>query len=346
MPLMSQNEKRWLLMWAKALMAAGIVWYLLSSGAVEWAKVQALRQHQWAVCGVIAIFLLMYAISVVRWRMLLDCQDIPLTARDASEATLFSLFLNCILPGGGFGGDTYRVAYVACRFPVNGPAGVISVLVDRGLGFYALVSVAAGVGLVHLQVVASDPVLLALSVCAGVVTVGGAVLAIIVGFCASNSLRIEGAEPAMTSVGGFRRMVGAIRQAARLYARAPFTMVGALGLSLVIQLLAISAVIILGTTMGFADMSATDYVFAAPWGWLANLFPLTLGGIGVGEIAFEKICHLLKGGDATAGYATIFLGYRVLATGATFPGLLFWLLSAQSWKRFTQPCDVMEGVRE
>ena len=343
---MGEKKIHWLVICAKSLMAVGIVWYLLSTGAVDWTKVQSLREHPFAVGGVIAIFLLMYAISVVRWRMLLSCQDIPLTLRDASEATWFSLFLNCILPGGGFGGDTYRVAYVACRFPVNRAAGVVSVLIDRGLGFYALVSVAAFVSLAYLQLVMSDPVLMALAVCAGLVTVGGALLAIIAGICAPDAVVTHAGDAVHSSAAGIRRIVAAVRQATGLYMRAPLTLCAALGLSLVIQALAIIAVMILGVAMEFTHMSPTDYVFAAPWGWLANLFPLTLGGIGVGEVAFEKVCHLIKVGDATGGYATIFLGYRVLATGATLPGLILWLLSAKSWKGFTQPCEVMEGVRE
>jgi len=308
-------------------------------GAVDWTKLQSLKTYPAAVGGVIAICLLMYVISIARWRLLLSCQDIHLTVRDASEATLFSLFLNSILPGGGFGGDRYRVAYVARRFPVRRAAGVLSVFIDRGLGFYALVSVAALVVLSRVALFAADPVLMSLAAFTWFLLVAGAAS---VGLAVVYIGATDASMSAGCTIGRFRRLVTSVCQATVLYLQSPMKMVAAFGLSLVIQCLAILSVVILGFAMGFVHLSVSDYVFAAPWGWIANLFPLTLGGIGVGEAAFEKVCHLLNAEDVTVGYATIFLAYRMLATGATLPGLIFWLLSDKSWNVFTNPCEATE----
>jgi hypothetical protein len=292
-----------------------------------------------AIGGVILICLLMYEIAVVRWQLLLSCQGIHLVMHEAGNVTLFSLFLNCFLPGGGFGGDTYRVAYLACRFPDRRTAGVLSIFVDRSIGFYALVSVAAIAAVVRFQIVTTNSALLLLAVSSGLVLVGVPVLAVVVSLCSSrrDADRIGVASPSTSALLGIRE---AILQSTVLYMKAPRVLFAALGLSLVIQSLAVAAIVILGSAMKFSQLSTLDYAFAAPWGWLAGLFPLTLGGLGVSEAAFDQVCRWLNADGSTVGYATIFLGFRILAMLATLPGMMLWLLSGKSLRVFTDPSEV------
>lgn len=325
----------------KVGVAVAVIWYLVIRGALDWSGVRSLGYHRGTIGGIIAMCLLMYWISIVRWQLLLACQKIQLGVRDASSATFVSLFLNCFFPGGGFGGDSYRAAYLMWRYPGRRTAAVLSVCVDRCCGLYALVVVATTASFLHLPLVLSNPALLWLAICAWLLLLG--IPAIVLMACKCMPM-LRG-----TSHGGGISWVDAIKsqiimvgESATSYMRTPHILLMALGLSIVIQVTAVTAVGILGRSLQFTGMSILDYSFAAPWGWLAGLFPATFGGLGVSEAAFDYVCHLLMSGDGTVGYATIFLSYRVLAMCATLPGLVLWFLPSDSFKWSTPSRQVVE----
>ena len=60
---------------------------------------------------------------------------------------------------------------------------------------------------------------------------------------------------------------------------------------------------------------------------IANTIPLTPGGLGIGEGAFDQVCRMLESKPSGAAYGSIFLAFRTatiivyLVLGATF--LLF-----------------------
>jgi len=69
-------------------------------------------------------------------------------------------------------------------------------------------------------------------------------------------------------------------------------------------------------------LSAADYMFAVPLTLMVNALPLTPGGIGVGEAAFDQICRWLEPTPSGAAYSSIFFAFRVVSTLTCIPGVI------------------------
>lgn len=93
------------------------------------------------MAGALAVYAAMVSVSVWRWQLLLQAQDVDVPARLLSQSFWVALFFNNFLPS-NIGGDVIRIADTA------GPAGsrtlaATVVLVDRLLGLVALFVVAS-----------------------------------------------------------------------------------------------------------------------------------------------------------------------------------------------------------
>jgi uncharacterized membrane protein YbhN (UPF0104 family) len=69
----------------------------------------------------------------------------------------------------------------------------------------------------------------------------------------------------------------------------------------------------------------SEMMLLIPIGFVANSLPVTPGGIGVGEAAFDRLFQMA----GFAGGAVAILGWRVLMSIAGLPGLVFYLLDKQ-----------------
>ncbi|MCP4231117.1 MAG: flippase-like domain-containing protein, partial [bacterium] len=91
--------------------------------------------------------LLFYVSVVYRWDVLLKMQGVKLGGYELWRIMLASFFFNVVLPGGG-GGDAARVVYIKRHFPERFEVGVFTVFLDRLFGFYGLVVIGFVAGLI------------------------------------------------------------------------------------------------------------------------------------------------------------------------------------------------------
>ncbi|MBV9739970.1 MAG: flippase-like domain-containing protein, partial [Hyphomicrobiales bacterium] len=82
-------------------------------------------------------------------------------------------------------------------------------------------------------------------------------------------------------------------------------------LSMLLHIFSCGAIAALGVWSGIGHLGWAGYALAGAVSMLANVLPLTPGGIGVGELAFAYICRLLSG-DGVSPFATILLVFRAL----------------------------------
>ena len=104
-----------------------------------WRTLQRV-QPAWLVAALLAHGVMM-AVSVWRWRLLLNAQQVAVPARTLSESYWVALFFNNFLPS-NIGGDVVRIADTA-RLAGSKTLATTVVLVDRLLGLLALLAVAA-----------------------------------------------------------------------------------------------------------------------------------------------------------------------------------------------------------
>ncbi len=77
----------------------------------------------------------------VRWQLLLRVQGIRLAWRRIFELLMIGVFFNFIIPG-GTGGDVVKVFYLLKETPGRAAPALLSALVDRVVGLFALILIA------------------------------------------------------------------------------------------------------------------------------------------------------------------------------------------------------------
>jgi len=201
---------------------------------------------------------------------------------------LVSVFFNFFVPG-GTGGDVAKMYYLAADNPGKGLELAVVVFVDRITGLLGLIITVMALALANITLVSDYPLIrwllgtLAL-VLAGVV--GVALLFYASAFRKSRIFRyIRGWLPLQHYVGRVTEAVNAFR-VHKL----------ALLVAVVISVLGNGAMILmflLAGTVFMPDISGGTVCFLALLGMFANALPLTPGGLGVGEAAFEGLFGLL-----------------------------------------------------
>ncbi len=140
------------------LSLALIVWLVLT---IDWPAFTNLGETFSPALFIAALLaaLAAYPLCALRWHRLLRAQHIPLSFRDAHRIVWIGQFYNAFLPG-GIGGDAARLAHAFAAAPAAKPAIVTATLLDRLIGFAALLSSALLVTLAfnHLLDSANSPI--------------------------------------------------------------------------------------------------------------------------------------------------------------------------------------------
>jgi hypothetical protein len=121
------------------LITVAVFAFLLRSPAKRQEIVHALRTADrfWLIAGSLA-YGMVELIAAWRWEVLLHVQGIFLSRARLIMILLTGVFFNFFIPG-GTGGDLVRAFYLIKEAPGKGPAAVLSVLIDRVVGLFALI---------------------------------------------------------------------------------------------------------------------------------------------------------------------------------------------------------------
>ncbi len=128
----------------QAAITLGVLAWLLHDRQKRDEMVQQLHRANrlWIVAG-IATYGLVEIVAGLRWEALLRVQGICLSRARLLVLLLIGLFFNFFIPG-GTGGDVVKIFYLIKEAPGKGAAAVLSVLVDRIFGLFALILLGAG----------------------------------------------------------------------------------------------------------------------------------------------------------------------------------------------------------
>jgi len=307
----------------RTAIGVGLLVYLGVSGAIHWGALLGLAAA-WQVT-LAALALLLLDMCAIAWRLcvLFRPRGLHLSLASSVRLTLIGIFFNACLPG-ATGGDVMKIYYALEGNRGRRTEVTTVILLDRAAGMFALVLWPLAVAPLFPELVSATPILRGLLwAAAGIAAMMLAGLAV----CSSSRVRNS------------RALAWAFRLPLGNYARAMFdtvhgyrshlgTLAAAVGISMLAHTMAV------GGTLLAAD--ATNPVGATwrmavliPLGHLANTLPITPGGLGVGEAAFNKLFALagLEGG------AEALLGWRLLTILMGLAGLVFYL---QGRKRFVR----------
>jgi len=265
----------------------GILVYLVKSGQIELRSLTRLL-HAWplTVLGVGAFLVDIFFMSI-RASLLFHAQRLSLSLRNAIQLTLIGFFFSTFLPGAA-GGDIAKL-YYAARENYGKRVEVATVLLfDRIIGLFSLVLLPFLFVPFFLELLVRVPIL------RHILWFDGALgLAMILGMTLvmfSESFRMRSSRLLARWLGA-QNIAERAFEAICAYGKGRSVLLPALALSLAANL-----VLIASTAFGLYAVNpaglSMKLCLVAPIGHLANSLPLTPGGIGVGESAFNALFSL------------------------------------------------------
>ncbi len=306
----------------------GILVYLGISGAIDWSALLGLMSA-WPVT-LAALLLLLMDVSLMAWRlsMLFKPHGLYLSLNAALRLTLIGIFFSPFLPG-STGGDLVKVFYATQGTHGQRTEVATIVLLDRVVGMFALLIFPVLIAPLFPQLVSSTPILRDLLRSAVLLAV-----AMLVGLMLCFSSRVRKSKLVLWI---FQKLPWGtygqrIFDTLHAYRHSIGALAGAVGIAIVTHILA-TGVTLLAVRATNPKGIAWQMSVLIPLGHLANALPLTPGGLGVGEAAFDALFAVagLKGG------AEALLGWRLLTILISLLGLIFYL---QGRRRFVRIAEV------
>ncbi len=283
---------------------AGLFTYLPREAL--WASLGRISVFQWGI-GLVG-FMGGHLLGIFKWQVILRVTGVQLRWADAARCYCAGLFANLCLPS-LVGGDVLR-AGLAMRITGRKEAVVVGSLLDRFIDILALGVLVTGAGLVAPRALGAHV---------------GAVLAVVasgVGAVILVTLLLVRSRPPTRWSGRARRQIARARLALRAVTRRMTITSAGLGLAVGVQGLFVLLNAFLGLSIG---LSAPLRVWFLTWplAKLAALAPVSLGGLGVREIAFAGLLQPF-GIPFPLAVAQSLLWETILVAGGLSAGLIWW----------------------
>lgn len=273
---------------------------------ILWAAVERISWFQWGIG--LAAFFAGHFFGVLKWWITLGVSGVRLPWADVARCYCAGLFANLCLPS-IVGGDVLR-AGLAMRITGRKEAIVVGSLLDRLVDVLALTLLVLGGGLMGSGFL--DPR-------------GGALLAVVasgIGAMMLTSILLVRMRPPSRWPGRARRRVARARVALRAVGRRTHLAAAALGLGMGVQ----AGFVLLNAFLGVAiGLQVPLYVWFLTWplAKLVALVPISLGGLGVREVALAGLL-LPFGVPAALAVAQSLLWETILIAGGLSAGLIWW----------------------
>ncbi|MCI0360011.1 MAG: flippase-like domain-containing protein [Planctomycetaceae bacterium] len=289
----------------------------------------AAQPKNWLLlASALPICLAAVTVTILRWQLFVRALGLDFTTRDALRAGFVGYLVN-LAPFGLVGGDSLKAVMLIHKNPRRKTEAVASVLVDRVIGLYALLLLAAGASVLlnDSQLGGLAPVEKATiaNLCRAVqlialVSTTGLMIMLLPGVTESRLWDLLEHAPLIGPV--LHKLVGAMR----VYRRRVDVLLAAIGISLTIHLLYVSSVAVMTTSIGIAPEHRP------PLGSIFVIVPPSMiaGALPIG--AYELTLNLLfrsvspAGAPQNAGLL-IALAYRIIQICIASIGVAYWLTS-------------------
>ena len=311
-----KQATRILFMILRPAIAIGLLAYLGISGTFNGSMLLGLMSG-WSIT-LMALILLLLVVGVTAWRLcvLLKAKGLHLSLLDSIRLTLIGLFFNACMPGAN-GGDVVKIYYATKGNRGRRTEVTIIMLADRATGMFALVIWPLLVAPLFPQMVGTLKFLHGLLWTAAV-TALVMVVGLLIG-CADyirNSRLVAWAFQRLPLGSYLEKTLDTVYT----LRHNPISLLTAVGLSLASHSMSIGAVLLIAQAIN-PDGATWRMIALIPFGLLVNTLPVTPGGLGVGEIAFDRLFSIA---GLARGAETV-LGWRLLTILISLIGLVFYL---------------------
>lgn len=284
----------------KILVSIGLVAYLLYAVDLGDAFIEIKNAHPLPVGLAIVVLVAQLLISAWKWRISLSIHGLDWRILPLSRILFIALFFNNFLPT-AVGGDIYRVYRT---LPADGmrSRAISALLLDRVVGLLALLFVgAAGAAVLYAR--------------------GGDRTMALSALAFALPLLLAGAVPALARSALLRplrsrlervRKLEPLMHNARLILRQQSSLARLAGVSLLFQMFAILAIVLLFAGLETTGIVAESAVIGAMYA-LASLVPISINGIGVMEGSFAVTAQSLGIDFSSAVIVTLIMRVTTIA---------------------------------
>ncbi|MBF0184138.1 MAG: flippase-like domain-containing protein [Magnetococcales bacterium] len=316
----------WLWLILKLIVAGGLITLLWQQGILDPQLLQNSALPGSVVLAGLLCNLAMISLGALRWQILLASQGLRPPFAWSHGMVYLTFCFNLLVPG-SIGGDALRMAYLLRECPAEQKSGaILTILADRICGLYAMFLLALLAALANLtplwQQFSGRLLLFSL-----LFSVAAAPLAAALLFWGLDKLpRWPRSPVALPSAAGRQTsLLDQLLLAVRSFRQQKKSLLAAVLVSVLAQSLEIVALLFIASALGLLANGGDHFFLAAPVAWIANLLPVSPGGLGVGEAAFAHICQWLQPETAVTALGTPFLINRLLQMIASLPGIWVYL---------------------
>lgn len=244
------------------------------------------------------------ALGVARWRLALRAQGLDLGWGRAVEISLVAHFFNSVLLGSN-GGDIMKAWYAARETHHKKTEAVLTVVVDRMIGLWAMLLFACAMMFLNLHLMLDNAWLRLVAIVIFAMMLGGSVV-LGMAFWGGISKRWAGARAWL------RRLPKGVwlentLDSCRLFGRAPYFVLRSLGVSMLLNAACVAQFIVIAQGMGLSISPALMFV-AVPVVICISALPVTPNGLGLRENLFVQMLAVI-GVDPTSALSLSLLAY-------------------------------------
>lgn len=261
-------------------------------------------------------------VSIIRWYLLLAAQGQTVSFRRLWNITFLSYFLGSSTLG-AFGVDALRLYYIGRERSGSAGQAYLSILVDRLIGLFGLLSLGAGLFAVNYTEIGRHHEMIVLVFFTA--TVAGCILLAVVLIVVFDRYLA----PLLMGHRSLHRVVTHVNLLVRYYRNSLPTLGLCLIISVLVHALTLTSLLVLTRALFGPGLSIAELGLAGTMATIANQIPITPGGLALGEGAFAYLCQLMSPAMATSDYGSAIFLQRFIALAAMTPGLYAYFVFRQ-----------------
>lgn len=314
--------------------AFAVITYFWLSGYFDFKSIgNALERVDLLFLSLVSL-LVCILIAVERWHILLQVISVDCGRGLATRLTFIGTFFSVALPG-TLGGDAVKAYYLA-RGKDNKTELVTTVILDRMIGLYTMIAVAAisSVFVLVVNILIEQQSWWSLGLRALAIFLVGlfCITTLVIFFLLSNRLNKTCLMQFFLTKGPFHKTINKLYRAIYHYRSRMDSIRRALFFSLLSQFFGYLSIYVLAIALVIEELDFVHYLFVLPVCFVINAIPLAPGGLGVGEAGFGKVFNLFgsaQGIELAILYHIIFF---LIALGI---GGIIYMLSGKVLKQAT-----------
>lgn len=322
-------SKTLIFQFVKLSLALGIVFFLFRSGRLSLDHISDFVSKPGYFVSALLLMAAFYLANFYRWKLILSLVDIDISFWISLKLSMLGQFFSTFMPG-AVGGDLVKAVYVARRYPTRRTHAVMTVLLDRIIGLFALVfwgALGFFFGRHHFD--ASTHPLKSVAQLAG----WGLVLGVAVGVLAFVWLTLvpkgipQAAPKFLLRLPWGRRWV-TLYELILAFQRQPGKAWYAFLLAIAVQAINLGVLVTIAWSLfgapPWGPVHLDTFGAASCVGLCLMALPLAPLGLGVGQAAFATMFSILGVTDLAFG-ASVVTGYQLLSLILNLCGLYFYM---------------------